>query len=204
MHITKALFLFAFAGPALSQKSDAEYCSWKVSSFFSWVRAEGPTTPAAVLSYIATAPGSQPPLATFGPSEHGDEICSIYNKLPPSLIPEFITYITSVRSFGSANSDNLISVATECEPEDKIASVINYIHGMVTPTADSCQYTPHPGGVASGIYPTSPIPTPTSSYNSTGNYTYPTSVFTAAATKPTGVLLGAAAIGGILGAAIML
>ncbi|KAI8623296.1 hypothetical protein F5Y19DRAFT_493103 [Xylariaceae sp. FL1651] len=198
------LLVAAFAGTSLSQKSDAEYCSSKMSSFFSWAATEGPTTPAAVLTYIATAPNSRPPLTTFGPSAHGDEICSIYSKLPPSLLSEFKTYITSVLSFGSANSDVLIGVATDCVPEAQIASVTSYIKAMVTETDHPCEATPAPGGAVNGTYPTSPVPTATSSYASQGNYTHTTSIITAAAARPTGVFMGAAAIGGILGAAAML
>ncbi|GAW23450.1 hypothetical protein ANO14919_130090 [Xylariales sp. No.14919] len=215
MHYSNVLFLAAFAGTALSQKSDAEYCASKQSSFFSWVVAEGPTTPAAVLSYIATVTNSRPPLATFGPEAHGEEICSIYSELPPSLLPEFVTYITSVLSFGNANSDVLLGLATDCEPEDKVASVTDYIHQMLTPTGNPCAATTTttgaaPGGGANGTYPTtrySPLPTATSTLPGPGaNSTYPTSIVTAggAVARPTGVLLGAAALGGVLGAAAML
>ncbi|KAI0452290.1 hypothetical protein F5B21DRAFT_516187 [Xylaria acuta] len=205
MYSTRVLlFVAAFAGASLSQKSDAEYCSSKMSSFFSWVVAEGPTTPAAVLSFLATQTNSKPPLSTFGPEAHGEEICSIYSELPPSLLPELQTYITSVLSFGNANSEVLLGVATDCVPEENVASVTSYIHEMLTPTGNPCQATPAPGGAANGTYPTSPAPTATSSYAGTGNYTYTTSIVTAAAARPTGVLLGAAAIGGVLGAAAML
>ncbi|KAI0534224.1 hypothetical protein GGR58DRAFT_483455 [Xylaria digitata] len=205
MYGPKVLFFAAaLAGTALSQKSDAKYCSSKMSSFFSWVVAEGPTTPAAVLNFLATQTNSKPPLSTFGPEAHGEEICSIYSELPPSLIPEFKTYITSVLSFGNANSEVLLGVATDCVPEDKVASVTNYIHEMLTPTGNSCEATPAPGGAANGTYPTSPAPTATGSYTSRGNYTYPTSIATGAAARPTGAFLGAAAIGGVLGAAALL
>ncbi|KAI1744995.1 hypothetical protein F4680DRAFT_403960 [Xylaria scruposa] len=207
MYSSKALFfLAALAGTSLAQKSDAEYCSSKMSSFFSFVVAEGPTTPAAVLSFLATQTNSKPPLATFGPSAHGDEICSIYSELPPSLLPEFKTYITSVLSFGNANSDVLLGVATDCAPQDQVASITSYIHEMLTPTGNQCEATttPAPGGAANGTYPTSPAPTAMSTYTSRGNSTYPTSIVTAGASRPTGILLGAAAMGGILGAAVML
>ncbi|KAI1184864.1 hypothetical protein F5B17DRAFT_446611 [Nemania serpens] len=207
MHSLQALlFIAAFAGPSLSQKSDAEYCASKMSSFFSWAMNEGPTTPVAVLSFLATQTNSRPPLSQFGPSLHGDEICSIYSELPPSLTHEFQTYITSVLSFGNANSDVLIGVATDCVPEQSVASVVNYIHEMLTPTGNPCQPTPTPGSVANGTYRTTPAPTATGSfYTSSSNYTYATSVVTAAAPgRPTGVFLGAAAIGGVLGAVAML
>ncbi|KAI0875170.1 hypothetical protein GGS24DRAFT_456716 [Hypoxylon argillaceum] len=198
------LFIAAFAGTSLSQKSDAEYCSSKMSSFFSWVVAEGPTTPAAVLAFLATQTNSKPPLSTFGPEAHGEEICSIYSELPDSLKPQLKTYITSVLSFGNANSEVLLDVATDCVPENQVASVTSYIHAMLTPSGDGCDPTPTPGSAANGTYPTSPAPTATASYTGQSNYTYPTSVVTAAAARPTGVWLGAAAIGGILGAAAML
>ncbi|KAI3320527.1 hypothetical protein HD806DRAFT_547361 [Xylariaceae sp. AK1471] len=184
------LFITAFAGTSLSQKSDIEYYSSKMSSFFSFINTEGPTTPAAVLSFIATAPNSRPPLATFGPSAHGDEICSIYSKLPLSLLPEFKTYITLFLSFGNAHSDILLGVASDCVPSDQVAS----------PTT-----APAPGGAANGTYPMLAAPTATSSCASPTSYT--TSIVTAAAAaaaRPTGVFLSAAAIGGVLGAAAML
>ncbi|KAI1158571.1 hypothetical protein F5B18DRAFT_656532 [Nemania serpens] len=198
------LFIAAFAGTSLSQKSDAEYCASKMSSFFSWVMADGPTTPAVVLSFLATQTNSRPPLSRFGPESHGDEICSIYSELPASLTHEFQTYITSVLSFGNANSDVLLGVATDCVPEQSVASVTDYIHEMLTPTGNPCQPTATPGSAVNGTYPTSPAPTATGAYSSSGNYTYATSVVTAAAARPTGAFLGAAAMGGILGAAAML
>ncbi|KAI0202808.1 hypothetical protein F4808DRAFT_59314 [Astrocystis sublimbata] len=202
------LLVTAFAGTSQSQKSDAEFCASKVNSFFSWAHDVGPTTPAAVLSFLAAQTNSQAPLATFGPSAHGDEICSILSELPPSLIPEFRTYITAVLSFGSANSDVLIGVATDCAPEDQVASITDYISEMVTHTGGgSCHAaTPAPGGAANGAYSTSPAPTATSFHGGQGNSTLPTTVVTAAAAaaRPTGVLLGAAAAGGLLGFAAML
>ncbi|KAI0435781.1 hypothetical protein F4803DRAFT_567379 [Xylaria telfairii] len=204
MYITKALFFIAaFAGISVSQKSDAEFCSAQQVSFFSWAAA-GPTTPAAVLSFLATQTNSKPPLATFDPKGHQDEICSILDELPASLVPEFVTYIVSVLSFGRASSTVLLNLATNCEPEDKVASVTDYIYAMLTPTGNPCKVTPAPGGAANSTYPTSPAPTGTSYFSSPGNTTYPTSIVTAAAARPTGVLLGAVAMGGVLGAAALL
>ncbi|KAJ2984671.1 hypothetical protein NUW58_g5938 [Xylaria curta] len=122
MYGTKVLlFMAAFAGISLSQKSDAEFCSAQMTSFFSWA-AQGPTTPAGVLSFIATKTNSRPPLSTFDPKGHQDEICSILSDLPASLIPEFETYVISVLSFGNAHSTVLLNLATNCVPEEKVAS----------------------------------------------------------------------------------
>ncbi|KAI1369772.1 hypothetical protein F5Y08DRAFT_291302 [Xylaria arbuscula] len=205
------LFTAALAGSAIAQKSDAAYCASKMSSFISWANTVGPTTPVAVLSFLAHQTNSKAPLATFGPEAHGEEICSIYRELPDSLLPEFQTYITSVLSFGAANSDVLIGVATECAPQDQVASITSYIHQMLTPTG-LCEETPTPtatpGGMANGTYPTSvysPYPTATGSYPTQGgNSSYPTSIVTAGAPRATGALLGAAAVGGVLGAVALL
>ncbi|KAI1178516.1 hypothetical protein F4777DRAFT_576048 [Nemania sp. FL0916] len=218
MYMPKVLItIAALAGPSLSQDLNSAYCASKMSSFFSWAAAEGPTTPAAVLSFLATQTNSRPPLSTFGPSLHGDEICSIYSELPPSLLGEFKTYITSVLSFGNANSDVLLGVATACVPADKLASVTSYVHQMLTPTGHPCEpasatiTTPAPGKAANGTYPTASVTATSSAYTVSGSansttYTTPTSspVFTAAAARPTGAFLGAAALGGVLGAAAML
>lgn len=193
------------------QQSDAAYCASKMSSFISWANTEGPTTPAAVLEFIASQTNYKPPLTTFGPEAHGEEICSIYRALPDSLLPEFQTYIVSVLSFGAANSDVLIGVATECAPRDQVASITSYIHEMLTPTGlcdETPTPTPTPGGMANGTHPTSvysPYPTATGSYPTQGgNSSYPTSIVTAGAPRATGALFGAAAIGGFLGAAALL
>ncbi|GAP90870.1 hypothetical protein SAMD00023353_5500520 [Rosellinia necatrix] len=204
MYGTKALlFIAAFAGISQSQKSDAEFCSSQMSSFFTWA-AQGPTTPAAVLAFLATKTSSQPPLATFDPEGHQEEICSIYEALPATLLPEFETYIVSVLSFGNAHSTVLLNLATNCVPEERVASVTSYIHAMLTPTGNPCDATPAPCSAVNGTYPTSPAPTATSSFSTPGNYTHTTSIVTAAAARPTGAMLGAAAIGGVLGAAVML
>lgn len=201
------LLIPAFAGIAMSQKSDAEYCSSKMASFISWANTVGPTTPPAVLAFLASqTTNSQAPLATFGPSAHGDEICSIISVLPDSLLPEFQDYVTDVLSFGNANSEVLLNVATDCVPEEQIASVTSYIHEMLTPTGGCPEPTPAPGSASTGAYPTAPATTATvtSSYIGSGNHTYSTSILQAGAARPTGVLLGAAALGGILGAAALL
>ncbi|KAJ2984670.1 hypothetical protein NUW58_g5939 [Xylaria curta] len=64
---------------------------------------------------------------------------------------------------------------------------------MLTPTGNPCEVTPAPGGAPNGTYPTSPAPTATRSFTRPGNGSYPTSIVTAAAARPTGVWLGAAA-----------
>lgn len=75
----------------------------------------------------------------------------------------------------------------------------SYIDYVFTATGNLCEETPAPGsGVPNGTYPTgtgSVYPTATST-----SYLIPT----AAATRPTGALVGAAAVGGILGAAALL
>ncbi|KAI3322502.1 hypothetical protein HD806DRAFT_127589 [Xylariaceae sp. AK1471] len=202
MYYTRFLLsIAALAGTSLSQKSDAQFCSSLESSFFSEV-AEGPQTPAAVLSFIAT--NTQiPVLTTFDPEGHQSQLCAIAAALPPSLLPEFQTFEQELFSAGKTQGTGINQYVTDCLPEAKASSVLSYLDYIFTATGNICEETPTatptPGsGVSNGTYPAgtgSVYPTATGS---------PTLIPTAAAVKPTGALAGAALVGGVLGAAAML
>ncbi|RYC65972.1 hypothetical protein CHU98_g239 [Xylaria longipes] len=207
MHSTKVLLsVAALAGMSLSQKSDSKYCDAYVSSFFSLIAAEAPTTPAAILSFIASntqipsLPTSFPPGATLDPGSHQSQLCSLATALPSSLLPEFQTLASELLSFGRVHSSEFIAYVTDCAPEDQVASETSYLNYVFTATGNICQETatPAPGGASNGTYPT-PTPTATSAPNSST-----TLIPTAAAARPTGALLGAAAAGGVLGVAALL
>lgn len=213
MYTTKALLaLAALAGISAAQKLPQEQCEAILQSVFITDLAGAPQTPAAVLSFIAHQTGSHIPRPTIVPGEvpdfalHKEELCSIGSALPASLVPEFQTFAYELLQFGASYSDVLINYATDCvSGEENIAKSTNYLKGAFTATGDQCaEYatatptvTPAPGGAANGTHITSsatPIPT-----------AYPTSTFlTAAAARPTGAILGVAAMGGVLGAAALL
>ncbi|TGJ86201.1 hypothetical protein E0Z10_g2549 [Xylaria hypoxylon] len=182
MYSTKLLIaVAALAGTSLSQKSDAAFCS-SVEESFLGLFAVAPTTPAAILSFIARSSARS-------------------RVLPSSLLPEFADLGASLLDFGRDHSSEFVGYITNCVPEPTAASVSSYIESVFTATGNICTETatatPAPGsGASNGTYPTgtgSVYPTATSSF---------TLIPTAAAARPTGALLGAAA--GILGAAAML
>ncbi|KAI1424534.1 hypothetical protein F5Y12DRAFT_751298 [Xylaria sp. FL1777] len=208
MHSTKILLsIAALAGTSLSQKSDSEFCSAFFTSFVSLIDEKAPHTPSAILSFLAQSTESAspttstPPLTTLDFASHAQELCEIATELPSSLLPEFKTYAAELLSFGIAYSSEHIAYVTDCAPEDEVASSTSYLEQFFTATGNFCEQTPAPGGASNGTFAT-PTPTDTSSY--AGLNSSATSIVTAAAARPTGAYLGAAAIGGVLGAAAML
>lgn len=212
MHNTKILFaLAALTGPSLSQKSDSEFCSAFFTSFLSVILNSDVQTPTAIVSFLAqqtpTATTTTAPLTTLDFASHAQELCELATELPPSLLPEFSTYAAGLLSFGLAYSSEHVAYVTDCAPETEVASRSSYLEYVFSATGDFCTQTPAPGGASNGTYPT-PTPTPTltaTSYLPSSNVsTTPVVTAAAAAAWPSGACLGAAAVGGILGAAALI
>ncbi|KAK5628343.1 hypothetical protein RRF57_004058 [Xylaria bambusicola] len=201
MHSTKFLLaVTALAGASLSQKSDAEFCSMAFASMISQF-GEAPTTPADVLSYIsASATPTGPRQTTFDFQRHASELCSIGSVLPSSLKPEFQSFAQDLLQYGRDHESEIVAYITNCEPQNEVASMTSALDSYFTATGNPCPATPAPGASSNGTYPTTPAATATSSPSFNGTST--TSFVIAAAARPTGALLGAAA--GVLGAAAML
>ncbi|KAF2964447.1 hypothetical protein GQX73_g9123 [Xylaria multiplex] len=197
MHNAKILFaLAALTGTSLSQKSDSEYCSAFFTSFLSVILKSDAPTPTGIASFVAqrTPTTTAPPLTVLDFASHASELCELATELPPSLLPEFSIYASELLEFGKAYSSEHVAYVTDCAPESEVASRSSYLEYVFTATGNFCTETPAPGGASNGTYPT---PTP-------GSNSSKTLVVTAAAAKPTGACLGAAAMGGILGAAALL
>ncbi|KAI0451130.1 hypothetical protein F5B21DRAFT_488267 [Xylaria acuta] len=204
MYSTKfILSIAALAGTSLAQKSDAAFCSSLQSSFLFGLFGEAPTTPAAILSFIATNTQIPPLPTSIDPMSHQSQLCALATALPSSLLPEFQTLASDLLDFGRAHSSEFIEYITDCSLEP--SSLVSYIDHVFTATGNICTETATatataiPGsGAPNGTYPTgtgSVYPTVTGSS---------TLIPTAAAARPTGALMGAAAVGGVLGAAAML
>ncbi|KAI0423721.1 hypothetical protein F5Y09DRAFT_326625 [Xylaria sp. FL1042] len=201
MYSAKALLLIAaLAGTSLSQKSDSAFCSTELSSFFSVLIAEAPTTPADILSFIASNTQYSLTATALSPEAHQSQLCALATALPSSLLPEFQTLASDLLSFGKEHSSEFIAYVTDCAPDDEVASSTSYLDYVFTATGNICEETPTatPGGSLNGTYPTATL-TATSALNTTTSL-----IPTAAAARPTGALLRAAAAGGVLGAAAML
>ncbi|KAI0145486.1 hypothetical protein GGR57DRAFT_517163 [Xylariaceae sp. FL1272] len=215
-------FAAAFAGVALSE-SDAAYCKSKMSWFLSW--ADQVTTPAEIQSFVATRTDIPPDVRSFDPEKHIAQLCAVSKALPSSLLPLYDEYDASVRELVEASPTVLVEVATECEPASKASSITTYLQVMYETPRGVCDPPPPPATITASAPDSSdsdcPITSPASySYSypvptSTGYVTPPSngttsssissSIPTAAAARPTGILLGAAAaVGGVLGAAVLL
>ncbi|KAI1172978.1 hypothetical protein F4777DRAFT_479685 [Nemania sp. FL0916] len=204
MHSTTILLsIAALTGTSLSQKSDSVFCSSLESSIFATLLAEAATTPADILSFVATATGIPPLPTQFNPSAHQDQLCAIATALPSSLLPEFHSFAANLLNQGKEYGSEAIEYITDCFPESEASSMTSYLEHVLTATGNICTETAAtavPGStiVSNGTYPTgtgSVYPTPTGS---------PTLIPTAAAARHTGALIGVAAMGGAIGAAAIL
>ncbi|KAH8162603.1 hypothetical protein CIB48_g5663 [Xylaria polymorpha] len=208
MHNTKVLLsAVALAGTALAQTSTNAACAASLSKF-----ADAPTPAPALVSYLATAVGTGPitapgettalpDLTLEDPIGYQNLICSIAGELPASLIPDFQTYGSQLLSYGHEHLSDYDAYITDCITTGEAASTLtSQLHHMLTATGGLCQETTtaSPGGASNGTYPTGTGSLPTTT-STTG-----TLVPTAAAARPTGAFVGAAAIGGLLGAVALL
>ncbi|KAF2968874.1 hypothetical protein GQX73_g4665 [Xylaria multiplex] len=158
MHSTRVLLsIAALAGTSLSQKSDAEFCSSLQNAFFTSFLPLAPTTPADILSFIATATGIPALPTTIDPSAHQDQLCAIATALPSSLLPEFQSFAGELLEFGRENSAPLIEYITDCVPEPTAASMASYVSYVFTATGNICTETAVPGSTGS-VYPTATGP----------------------------------------------
>ncbi|KAI3324605.1 hypothetical protein HD806DRAFT_493083 [Xylariaceae sp. AK1471] len=198
MYSTKALVLVAaLAGTSLSQKSDSPACSSAIS-VFSGLLTDAPATPTAILEFIAS--NTQIPVFTIGDAEsHQSQLCAVAAALPSSLLPELQTLGSELMVFAHSHTSELIAYITACVPDEDVASSTSYVNHVLTATNICAEMsTPTSGGASNGTYPT-PTPTATSDISSSTML-----IPTAAAARPTGALLRAAAAGGVVGAAAML
>ncbi|RWA04913.1 hypothetical protein EKO27_g10188 [Xylaria grammica] len=191
MYATKVLLsVAAFASASLAQSYPHPECTSSISSFVS----EAPSLPVALSPYLSSPLGGStktsgtvtttlPPDTLADPEGYVELLCSAAAEVPSSLLPEFASWGSGLLSYGSAH-------------------LTDYLNNLLTGTAGFCQPTATPGGASNGTISATPAPTATGSTNSTTGA--PTSVVTGAAARPTGVLVGAAAMGGLIGAAALL
>ncbi|KAH8156365.1 hypothetical protein CIB48_g11881 [Xylaria polymorpha] len=199
MYSPKALLLAAaLAGTSLSQKSDSPACSSALDVFMS-LASQAPATPTEILSFIAS--NTQIPVFTMGNAEsHQSELCAVAAALPSSLLPEFQSLASGLMDFAHSHTSEIIAYITACVPDEEVASSTSYFDHVLTATGNICTETPTPtpGGASNGTYPTPTLTATSTISNST------VLIPTAAAARPTGALLRAAAAGGVVGAAAML
>ncbi|KAI1197591.1 hypothetical protein F5X97DRAFT_301464 [Nemania serpens] len=209
MYAKVLLSVAALVGASLAQtpaSTDAA-CAASLTQF-----PNVPTPAPSLLSWIAsavgtgplTAPGQTTALPDFtleDPVGYQELICSIAGELPKSLIPDFQSYASGLLSYGSVHISQYEAYITDCITTGEAAStLISELHQMLDGTGAACQTTASatPSGSSNGTYPTGTGSIPTS----TGSTTL--LIPTAAAARPTGAIVGAAAIGGLIGAVALL
>ncbi|KAI0520752.1 hypothetical protein F5B22DRAFT_598239 [Xylaria bambusicola] len=206
MHNTKTLGFLAAAlgaGSSVAQTfTPAPACASLAAAL------AGPAAPDEIQSFLDAHETAAPAAGGIlrDPEAYVSELCGIAVDLPETLLPEFSGWGADLLSFAGERIVTYDEVVTMCiTTGTAAASITSYLHSIVSHPDDLCKPTstaiPTWGNsTASGTITPYPTATPT------GNTTIPgtTSIPVAAAARPTGVLMGAIAMGGIIGAAILL
>ncbi|KAI8949191.1 hypothetical protein F4801DRAFT_580733 [Xylaria longipes] len=212
MYDTKVLFtLAALADASLAQTSLDLGCSSLINEFV----LAAPAVPANFASAFGPRATGSPDvgfLSLSRPDVYVEQICEAVASMPSSMLPDFASYASLLLHFASVEISSYDSIVTKCVATGTAAaSITSFIHSIVSTPGGLCK--PTSTSVPSGRNNTAsitPYPTATPSGNSTRNSTSlstgvpTTSVPTAAAARPTGAFIGAAAVGGLLGAVALL
>ncbi|KAI1175068.1 hypothetical protein F4777DRAFT_579356 [Nemania sp. FL0916] len=218
MYRTKALLATALLAGTSSAQAITTITDASCVSSANALRTAGPQPPADVLSYLAVPLGYRQPTGTEArptttlppdtlqdPEGFVEVICGIVPELPASVLPEFKSWGSALMSYGRAHLSEYDAFVTQCVTTGEAAeSITSYLNSLLTGTGALCKptatATSTPSGVSNGTVSVTPTPYPTV----TGASSTSTSPLTAAAARPTGVIAGAAALGGIIGAAALL
>ncbi|GAP90340.1 hypothetical protein SAMD00023353_4600930 [Rosellinia necatrix] len=144
------------------------------------------------------------------PSEAIDRLCSFAAEIPQDALSQFGEYGSSLLHFASTQLPSYDALVSNCIATGaEAASITSYIRHIVTQTEPLCPAVTRPptGGNGSNngtvTITSPPTPLPTSSYPAQTS-TSASPIPTAAASRPTGVFLGAGVVAGLLGAAALL
>ncbi|KAI0193115.1 hypothetical protein F4808DRAFT_361900 [Astrocystis sublimbata] len=200
----------ALAGTSLAQSTtpSKEECQSTLVSF-----AMGGSPPVELLpyltplSYIPTGAATGTVMPTpmvrdtlADPEKFQSVVCSIAAELPSSLLPVLGSWGAELISYGSVHISGYDRYITECVTTGpKATSIISYLNNMLTGTDPLCPalMTP-PAATGTGSMPT-PTITGTGSMTITASASGSMIPTAAAAPKPTGLIAGAVAVGGLVG-----
>ncbi|RYP46340.1 hypothetical protein DL768_007446 [Monosporascus sp. mg162] len=143
--------------------------------------------------------------------------CEITSALPTSLSSAYFSYDEAASSWYSEQSSNIVELASNCAGEAVATTVTEIVSILASYTAGDCTGTLPPeastmiegGALSSLIFPTAGATvtdgpaSPTDTPNETGSVET-TSIEQAAAARPTGVVAGAIAAAGFIGAVAMM
>jgi hypothetical protein len=213
MYSTKVLFgVVAFAGASLAQSFLDPTCTQIESSLIAAAPTMAPelsaylagpiglaSTTNSGLQSAAAATATLPPDTLADPEGYVELICGIAAELPSSLLPDFQSWGAGLLSYGHAHMSEYDAFVTQCITTGEAAATLtSYLNSLLTATGGLCMPTATPSGASNGTASITSAPTAT---GTNSNTTYPV---TAAAARPTGVLVGAAVMGGLIGAAALL
>lgn len=210
MQSKNLITLAALAGASLAEEFPASNCEALVSSLV----AAAPTVPPAITPFFAgDVPNAPPPDGLLvHPDLYVAGLCSLAGSLTGSDLAEFQSWGPSLLHYASVSVASYDEVVTKCiTTGTAAASITSYIHSIASNPGKLCQPTATPSASGNG---TAPYPTSAPSYPTAtggGNSTVPTGtpspttiIPTAAAARPTNLIAGAVAMGGILGAVALL
>ncbi|KAI0185770.1 hypothetical protein EV127DRAFT_440608 [Xylaria flabelliformis] len=200
----------ALAGVSLA--ADSAVCSASRATFI----AGAPTFAPELAPYLdgplgggsgATTSGAYasttlPPDTLADPSGYVSVLCSVAADLPSSLLPAFESWGGALLKYGSSHISAYDDFVTDCVTTGPAAATItSYLNELLTGTGgigSLCEPTSAPVSSSNGTYPTG---TGSIHPTATGSSTL---IPTAGAARPTGVIAGAAALGGLMGAVALL
>ncbi|KAI0543937.1 hypothetical protein F4679DRAFT_76117 [Xylaria curta] len=209
MDKTKVLLTLAtLINASLAQTYSDPTCSSLVNDLI----ARGPTVPPAIASVLyaqATgAPGDDISMDNVSdllrhPDVYVSQICAAAGQLPSSLLPEFATWGSTLLDFASVEISSYDAAVTQCVTTGTAAaSITSYLHSIVSQPDRLCQPTSTSAVGGNSTASITSYPTATASGNDTGVPS--TSIPVAAAGRPTGAIVGAAAVvGGLFGVALL-
>ncbi|KAJ2982500.1 hypothetical protein NUW58_g6429 [Xylaria curta] len=195
MYATKSLLALAvLAETSLAQTYLHEDCSSSIND----LNVAAPTLPSVLQSAYGAKHSAEPNAEVLlkDPHAYVQDVCNFVPQLPVDLLDDFAEYGGSLLSFAGGHVEIYDAIITHCiTTGPAAASITSYLHSIIASPEALCQHSSTP--VANGTASITPYPTPTGSNSTLPTTGVPsTSVPTAAAGRPTGALIGAAAIGG--------
>ncbi|KAI0184135.1 hypothetical protein EV127DRAFT_413477 [Xylaria flabelliformis] len=214
MYSNKVLMpLAALAGASVAQTVASSICDVSRSGLMNG----GPTVAPELEPYLGTALGgtvgasatstsgsastTEPPTLLSDPEKYVSELCSIAATIPSSLLSDYSSFGAALLAHGASQLTAYDNYVTDCiTTGTAAASITSYLNSILTGTDPLCQATSTPVTSAASY----PVATPTG-YNSTTNGTSTSSsIPTAAAARPASAVAGAVAMGGLIGAAVLM
>ncbi|GAP93008.1 hypothetical protein SAMD00023353_3100240 [Rosellinia necatrix] len=215
MYSAKVLLpVAALAGASLAQDFTNPACAPSLNS----LKENSPPLPTELSKYLddVTPTGSGPvPTTTLrstleDPQAYVDVLCAAASVLPSAELDTFHSWGADLLSYASVHISEYNAFVTDClSAGEAAASLTSYLDSIVTATGGLCE----PAATATATATAAPTGGAASSNGTAPNGTggaapYPTTgpsvPVTAGAPHATGLLAGAAAMGGLLGAAALL